>query len=223
MIEMRAVVQVPAFDAESPPPWPVAPMAAGSWLELTAEDTDRQVGLFVAALARPLDVALPGVALPGVALPGGRDEVADTLLAEEFLIVPGGLRLLDTITGSAVVPGCCAGLEDWRDWLRVAAGESPWLGHDPGPEAEIAGDTLRVWQDGPWPARGPGRRAGTSVSVPRLALPDLLRDVRRDLLGFLDALRTWTTRIGLGERGDALVEAVDRNFAIAAPLDLAAD
>ena len=118
VIKMQAVVEVPSFDAEWPPPWPVASMPAGSWLALTTESTDQQVGLFAAALAYRLDVAVPG----------GRDEVVDTLLAEEFLVVPGGLRLVDTGTGMVVVPGCCAGLEDWRDWVRAIAGESPWLG-----------------------------------------------------------------------------------------------
>ncbi|MFI9536170.1 hypothetical protein ACIG56_23325 [Nocardia fusca] len=67
MIEMQAVVEVPLFDTESPQPWPVASVAAGSWL------------------------------------------------------------VLDMITGMAAVPGCCAGLEDWRDWGQVLTGGSPWL------------------------------------------------------------------------------------------------
>ena len=59
--------------------------------------------------------------------------------------------------------------------------------------------------------------------IPRRALDDLLLDVQRDLLGFLAAVDAWTARIGLEERGGALVEAVDRNFAITASLDLSAD
>jgi hypothetical protein len=208
VIKMQAVVQVPAFDDESSPPWPVASMSACSWLVLAADCTDQQVGLFVAVLARSLDVAAPG----------GRDEVVDALLAEEVLIVPGGLRLVDTVTGMSVVPGCCAGLEDWRDWGQVMAGESPWLGHDPEPVVEVVGDELWVRQDG-----GPGRgSAGTNVVLSRLALPGLLMQVQGDLLGFLAALDAWTTRIGLDERGGALVEAVDRNFAVTTPLDLPA-
>ncbi|WP_308120775.1 hypothetical protein [Paractinoplanes bogorensis] len=202
MIKLQAVVEVPGFDAASRPPWPVAEMAAGSWLELAADCTDRQIGLFVAALA-------------DVASPGGRDEVVDTLVAEECLIVPGGLRLTDTVTGMAVVPGCCAGLEDWRDWVRALDGESPWLGHDPGPVIEFADDGLRVWQKGDH-----GRPAGASVFVHRLELVDLLRSVHRDLVGFLAAVDAWAVRIGLAERGRALVEAVDRHFAITAALEV---
>lgn len=206
---MQAVIEVPAFDAGSPQPWPVASVAPASWLVLDANCTDEQVGLFVATLAARVEVRPPA----------GRDEVVAALLAEELLIVAGGLQLIDTVTGTAVVPGCCAGLEDWRDWAQVLAGGSPWLGHDPGPEVEISDEDLLVWQDG-GPNRHRGRWAGIHVVVPRLVLPGLLRNVQQDLVSFLAALDAWTTRIGLSERGTALVETVDRNFAITMPLEL---
>ncbi|MCU7725915.1 hypothetical protein ODJ79_19490 [Actinoplanes sp. KI2] len=207
---MQAVIEVPAFDAESQP-WPIASAAPASWLVLDANCTYEQVGLFVATLAQRMDVRPPA----------GRDEVVDALLAEEFLIAAGGMQLLDTVTGMAVLPGCCAGLEDWRDWAQALAGGSPWLGHGPAPEIEFSHGDLRVWQDG-GPHRHSGRWAGVHVVAPRLLLPDLLRNVQQDLVGFLGALKTWTTRVGLGERGTALVETVDRNFAITMPLDLPA-
>lgn len=211
VIKMQAVIEVPAV--ETPLPWPVASMAAGSWLALDAGCTDAEVGLFVCALAHRLDVESPG----------GREEFVAALLAEEILIVAGGLRLLDTVTGVAVVPGCCAGLEDWREWAGVLTGGSPWLGHDPSPEVEIGDDGgLRVWQDG-GPNRYRGRWAGVQVVLPRPALPGLLRRVRQDLAGFLVRVRQWVECGELGENGTALVEAIDRDFAIAAPLDLAVD
>jgi len=202
---MEAVVQVPAFDAESLRPWPVASMAAWSWLTLNAGCADEEVGLFVAALADRLDVESPA----------GCDQVVAALLAEERLIVEGGLQLVDTVTGMVVVPGCCAGLEDWRGWADVLTGGWPWLGHDPDPEVEVAGDDLRVWQD--------AGRAGVNVVVPRLVLPILLRSVQQDLAGFLAALEAWAKHIGLGETGTALAEAVDRDFTITAPLNLPTD
>lgn len=210
---MQAVIEVPAFDTESLRPWPVTSVAAGAWLALAAGCTDEEVGLFVGALAHHLDVESPS----------GRDEVVAALLAEEILIVAGGLRLLDTVTGMAVVPGCCAGLEDWRDWGQVLTGGSPWLGHDPGPAVEIGVDGgLRVWQDG-GPNCHHGRWAGTSVALPPFVLPDLLRNVQQDLVGFLALVKAWTERSGLGENGTALVTAIDRNFTITAPLNLPTD
>ncbi|MEU5726138.1 hypothetical protein [Micromonospora sp. NPDC047738] len=179
-------------------------------MALNAGCTDEQVGMFVAALADRIDVP------PSV----GRDEVMDALLAQEFLIVAGGLQVRDTATGMAVVPGCCAGLEEWREWTQVISGGSPWLGHDPGPEAEVVGDNLRVWQDG-GPNRHRGRWAGLHVDMPRSALPELLVRAQRDLAGFLTALTGWAERAGLERRGIDLVEAVDTNFTITPPLDLA--
>ncbi|MFE9207615.1 hypothetical protein [Micromonospora sp. NPDC007230] len=128
--------------------------------------------------------------------------------------------MCDTATGMAVVPGCCAGLEEWREWTQVISGGSPWLGHDPGPEAEVVDDNLRVWQDG-GPNRHRGRWAGLHVDMPRSALPELLVRAQRDLAGFLTALTGWAERAGLGRRGIDLVEAVDTNFTITPPLDLA--
>ncbi|MFF0175982.1 hypothetical protein Q3V37_25650 [Micromonospora profundi] len=116
-------------------------------------------------------------------------------------------------------PGCCAGLKDWRDWAQVSIGGSPWLGHDPGPEVEVVGDDLRVWQDG-GPNRHHGRWAGVHIDLPHRALPGLLAGAQRDLVGFLDALSGWAARVGLEQRGTALVDAIDRNFAITAPLDV---
>ncbi|MEU4556718.1 hypothetical protein [Micromonospora violae] len=209
VITMEAVIEVPAVTDGSPPPWPVAAMAPGSWLVLNAGCADDQVGLFVAALAGRIEVQPPG----------GRDEVVNALLAEEFLIAAGGLQVRDRTIGTVVMPGCCAGLEDWRDWAQVLIGDSPWLGHDPGPEVEVVSDDLRVWQDG-GENRYRGRWAGIHVDLPHVALPGLLNDVHRALIGFLEALTGWATRVGLQQRGTALVEAIDKNFAITAPLDV---
>jgi hypothetical protein len=44
VITLQAVIEVPAFDAGSLPPWPVAAMAPGSWLVLNADCTDERGG-----------------------------------------------------------------------------------------------------------------------------------------------------------------------------------
>ncbi|KOX03283.1 hypothetical protein ADK66_29130 [Micromonospora sp. NRRL B-16802] len=93
------------------------------------------------------------------------------------------------------------------------------MGHDPASEVEVVGDDLRVWQDG-GPNRHHGRWAGVHIDLPHRALPGLLAGAQRDLVGFLDALSGWAARVGLEQRGTALVDAVDRNFAITAPLDV---
>ncbi len=205
---MQAVVEAPNFDFEPPQPWPVASVPAYSWVPIDGGCSDAEVGLFVSGLARGLDVAEPA----------GRDEVVAGLLAEETLIQAGGLRLTDTVTGAVVVPGCCAGLEDWREWADVLTGTAPWLGHDPFPEVEIGVEDLHVWQDS-----GENRHDASSVVVARSLLPDLLNQVHQDLVGFLSRVKTWSERNGLGRNGTALVEAIARDFGVTAPLELPAD
>jgi hypothetical protein len=41
---------------------------------------------------------------------------------EEKLSVGGGLTARDTETGAEIEPGCCLGLEMWRDWKYLLDG-----------------------------------------------------------------------------------------------------
>lgn len=176
----------------------------GGWRTLGPDCPAREIDLFLASLAAGLDIEPPG----------GRGQVVDTLLSQELLLISGGLRVRDTATGASVTPGCCAGLEDWREWMSVLDGGQPWLGHDPGPEVEVRGALIRVWQHG-----GPPR-SGPVVEFARADLPGLLTRVHADLVGFLARLDAWTRIAGLGARGTALVAAIDRDFQISAPLTL---
>ncbi|KAF0836580.1 hypothetical protein FNL39_11481 [Nocardia caishijiensis] len=196
---MQAVVEVPNFDFHPLPPWPVSAAAPYSFMPIHPTSSDTDVGLFVSALICGLE--------------GDHDDPVAALLAEGTLSQPGGLRLTDTATRAVVAPGCCAGLEDWREWVDILAGQPPWLGHGPTPEVEIGIDELRVWQD-----NGANRHIGQSIVVERSALPELLNSVHRDLTGFLTCVQTWSERNGLGSKGTDLVEAIDRNFHMTAPL-----
>jgi hypothetical protein len=201
VITWKPVFEVEPLDDSAVLPWPVALDPPWSWVVLDGDCTDEQIGLFVTALASRIEVAEPG----------GRAQIVDALVGEEVLILNGGVRLEDSATAKVVVPGCCAGLENWREWAEVLSGSSVYLGHDPDSEVEVIGEDLRVWQD--------GKRRDDYVDVPLAAVPGMLVDVRRDLVGFLDALAGWADRIGLGERGAGLVKAIDDNFAITAPWD----
>jgi hypothetical protein len=66
------------------------------------------------------------------------------------------------------------------------------------------------------------RRAEQYVDLQRRVLPQLLLGVQQDLVGFLDVLAGWAEQTGMGPRGAALVKAVDRNFAVRAPLEIPA-
>src|SRR5690349_19218545 len=52
---------------------------------------------------------------------------------------PGSLRI--TAGDLVIDPGCCVGLDEWRDWARVISGEVIYLGHDP--DQLVAGE---AWQ-----------------------------------------------------------------------------
>ncbi|MGW6706340.1 hypothetical protein ACWGDE_15800 [Streptomyces sp. NPDC054956] len=121
----------------------------------------------------------------------------------ECLIAPGGLLLSDPATGVVVPPGCCFGLESWRDWESLARGQSPdWLGHDPGTEvAFLPGDRIRVRVIGP---------RTKALELRREEVKPLLAGVREGLLGFLDRVADH------GPQGDggALVRKLDAEFRI---------
>lgn len=202
VITLRPVVEVPAEDRTRT--WPVPTPRAGRWLTLHGGCPPEEVELFLAAVAAHIDIAPPA----------GRDEVVDGLLREESLLVAGGLRMEDSGTGASVAPGCCAGLEEWREWTSALDGGMPWLGHDPGPQVEAQGDLLRVWQHG-----GP-QRHGPYVELSRTHLAELLTRVQADLSGFLARIDAWARDAGLGTRGADLVTVIDRDFRITAPLGL---
>ncbi|SMC58575.1 hypothetical protein SAMN05660733_00596 [Lentzea albidocapillata] len=127
------------------------------------------------------------------------------LLDEEVIIMAGGLEVHDTETGVRVGPGCCAGLESWRDWARLLDEEVPWLGHSPSPGVEFAAGGVRVRPDEERP---------DSPACHIVDLAGHLERVRQDLAGFLDLVRRWTP-YGLGE---ALAARFDEDFVISAPL-----
>ncbi|HEX5597152.1 MAG TPA: hypothetical protein VFX61_14230 [Micromonosporaceae bacterium] len=135
---------------------------------------------------------------------------------EDF--APGGLRIT---AGDVVIdPGCCVGLDEWRDWLQVLGGQVIDLGHDPNVLVEHRGPVLRLWQDKdqllPAELPGPGDQ---HIDIPRKALPGLLREVHRDLVGFLAALHPWARTI-VADLADPLTAAVDRRLRISEPLDI---
>jgi hypothetical protein len=145
-------------------------------------------------------------------LPGSAREAIETFLTssdEDF--TPGGLRVAD---GAVVIdPGCCLGLDEWRNWLQVPGGHPIDLGHDPDVLLEHRGPVLRVWKDKERP--GPQDQY---LDLPRDALLPLLRAVHQDLVGFLGALHAWTRHIA-ADLADPLTDAVDRRLQISAPLD----
>ncbi|WP_436532791.1 hypothetical protein [Actinoplanes sp. HUAS TT8] len=150
--------------------------------------------------------------------PDAAEAIQKYLASDDEDFAPGGLQV-----GSEVVvidPGCCVGLDEWRDWLRVIDGEVIDLGHDPDPLIEHRGAAVRVWKNSGQLHSGSVRDPGEPhIDISRFALPKLLNEVQQDLAGFLNALHAWVLGIH-ADLADPLAAAVDRRLQINAPLGI---
>lgn len=179
------------YDAVDFARWPAAAPSEDRLLVLSGEMSLRQVGTAMAVLTSGHDdgheapASAAGAAAPAPA--AGAEAVTrrlEHLLSLDLATAPGGIRLKDTATGTVIAPGCCCGLEDWRDWYGLLNGDDLWLGHDPTAHVEHEGALVKVWPDTEASASGP-------VELPLDALPTLLRTVHDDLRGFLTLADQW--------------------------------
>ncbi|WP_031516476.1 hypothetical protein [Streptomyces sp. NRRL F-5123] len=206
MLIVGPVLETPEAACFSP--WPVADLAPYTFAPLSGRMTADEVGSALAMLADYNARAGDGDH------PSDAEGLIRGLLEAEKILAPGGLRLHDTATGTTVVPGCCCGLEDWREWLDVADGESLWLGHDPSPRFEHRGDAVRLWPDGRDAVEAP---ATQPVEIRLTALPAILRATQQDLRAFLSLTREWAAP-RFPTLTEALVAALDEGLTVSAPL-----
>ncbi|WP_370949208.1 hypothetical protein AB5J62_17110 [Amycolatopsis sp. cg5] len=201
MIEFQAVVE--AYHSTPFPQWSVADRPSDDLIVLTGGLTEPEVGKAMAVIA-DYNQREPGS-------PDALRLLRD-LSAAERVVAPGGLRVRDTTTGVTIEPGCCCGVEDWRDWFYLVRGAEPWLGHDPEPELDFVPGIARLWPEN-------GRENGTPPVEIRLAdLPAHLAVIQRELLDFLDLVRKWAEPYGPALAAD-LVAALDDHFHISEPFD----
>jgi hypothetical protein len=187
-VRMVVVVEAP-WPGEWTAPWPVAAFAPGELIVLDGAASPETVGAVVAHLARYNHHRAP----EGTSIDGSGAEVLRAIMEMDRPLLPGGVRVRDG-AGNAVEPGCCCGVEGWRQWLAVTDGEtSPWMGHDPWGWVEHEADALRVRCR---PESGePGDDATTTIIVPRADLPRLLAGIEADLRAFLPRLHEWAVAI----------------------------
>ena len=139
-------------------------------------------------------------------------ESAEDVVSDAVLILPGGLRA--TMGSDSIMPSCCCGLEDWREWLGLLEGEtSLWLGHDPAPWVECTAQGFTVWADG---GMGGSFPSATRIEFTNEQLAASLSKVKRDLNNFLESLRVWARR-NATTSADSLVRVFDRAFQISRP------
>jgi hypothetical protein len=109
------------------------------------------------------------------------------LLTMPDLLAAGGFRVTDNATNTVFVePGCCNGLETWRDWLEVLDGTGcSDFGHDPSSVAERVGDIVRLTLD----AHGTDGSPVVELSVDHVRT--LVAGAQQDLQDFLSLAGTW--------------------------------
>ena len=180
------VVAMPPWLDEWTPPWPVAAPDLGDSIVLDGGASPEEVGFVAALLVRHNTDPMPR---------GSARDLLRTVVETVDLRLAGGVRVRDG-AGSVVEPGCCCGVEEWREWLSVTDGESsPWMGHDPWGWVEHEADALRVCsapEDDSALGHGP---ATVTIAIPRAELPRLLDGVRADLEAFARRLREWAAEI----------------------------
>lgn len=177
--------------------WPTGPYSDGD-VVLSGRMSREDVGTALAAMAQSTN---------GQKVEADGPSMLGLLLTEEKLSAGGGLVVRDPETGVEIEPGCCLGLETWRDWQYLLDGRTPWLGHEPWPEVRFEDGVARLWPDSK-------HTDGPACTIPIAELPVHLAVVQQDLLGFLDLVRKQAP-YGMGEE---LAERFDEHFHISAPL-----
>jgi len=190
MITVDVVLEVEPLDDFTA--WPISDLSGRRYLALSGAMTPLEVGTAIAVI---LDYN-------GVPFDQGMDAaLLDRHLAEaEALNAPGGLGFHDTATGAEFLPGCCCGLESWRDWHAAADGHDIFLGHSPDPRLEHHNGYIRLWQDATSPE--------PTLDIGSERLTELLAASERDLQDFLGAARNWAETT-LPHLAASLVAALD--------------
>ncbi|MFA1549902.1 hypothetical protein [Actinomadura chokoriensis] len=182
--------------------WPVAGSEPFGYLPLSGTLLPIEVGTAVMRIAEANDIDPEDGRPPRPADPLGA--FLHGLLTMEPLFAPGGLRVIDTATGITLLPGCCSGIEDWREWWSVVDGRasSGFLGHDPDPCAERHGDVVRMIVD-------VERDDSPMIELPTADLRRLLAGVERDLIAFHRLAASWAERY-VPDRAAPLAAALGR-------------
>ncbi|MFB7342220.1 hypothetical protein ACFCZ6_19405 [Streptomyces hydrogenans] len=204
---MQPVLEVAAPDGFAL--WPVAEAGACGFLALDGGLSPAEVGTAMMALAACNDLAVEGDERPRH---GATGTFLHGLLTFDTPFAAGGLRVTDRAGGIVFAPGCCDGLEDWRDWYGLADGDGCLgFGHEPvSPAAERLGDVLRLTVDAERPD-------SPVITLPASALPGMLAGVERDLAAFLVLASGWASAHLPGQDVGPVVAALARVLDVPAP------
>ncbi|MFI8086030.1 hypothetical protein ACIF6L_35210 [Kitasatospora sp. NPDC086009] len=179
---MQPVLETPGRDGFDL--WPVGPYEPYGFLPLGAAMSPADVGTAVMQIADHNEAEPgPGEEPAGSGDPAGR--FLHGLLTSEYPVAPGGFRVFAPATGTVLRPGCCNGLEEWRDWYEVLDGDGFALfGHDPTPEARREGTLVRLTPDS-------AVRDGPGIELPLDGLRRLVTAAADELAAFLRLADAW--------------------------------
>ncbi|GAA0428792.1 hypothetical protein Acor_70960 [Acrocarpospora corrugata] len=194
-------VVLETYDAVGFTAWPIAEPSADRLLALSGQMSWAEIGTAMAVIFSYNHIS----AEPAADLT--QAHLDDHLAEAEVLIAPGGLRFRDTATNIQVAPGCCFGLENWRDWWEVTRGQEPWLGHDPETRIEHRAQTVQLRQND---QDGSQVRA---IEITISELPRLLVAAHQQLNGFLNLVQRWAADITPG-LAVGLVAALDEHLKV---------
>ncbi|MFD9541404.1 hypothetical protein [Streptomyces sp. NPDC060022] len=180
---MQPVLEISATDDFAL--WPVGKQESYGYLVLNGELTPAEVGTAVMQIAECNDFEPEEEHGPCPTDPLGT--FLHGLLTMPDLFAAGGFRVSDNTTDAVFVePGCCNGLETWRDWLEVLDGTGcSYFGHDPSLVAERVGDSVRLTFD----AYGTDGSPVIELSVDQARR--LVTGAQQDLQDFLSLAGTW--------------------------------
>ncbi|WP_424886753.1 hypothetical protein [Streptomyces sp. XH2] len=183
VIVMQPVLEISAADDFTL--WPVGEHESDGYLVLNGGLTPAEVGTAVMRIADCNDFEPEEEHGPCPTDPLGA--YLHGLLTMPDLFAAGGFRVTDIATGAVFVePGCCNGLEAWRDWLEVLDGTGcAYFGHDPSSAAERVGDTVRLTLD------AHAKDISPVIELPVDQVRALVTGAQADLRDFLSLAATW--------------------------------
>ncbi|MER6390523.1 hypothetical protein ABT236_18900 [Streptomyces sp. NPDC001523] len=165
--------------------WPVGEHESHGYLVLDRKLTPTEVGTAVMRIADCNDFESEEEHGPCPTDPLGA--FLHGLVTMPDLFAAGGFRVTDNATNTVFVePGCCNGLETWRDWLEMLDGPGcSYFGHDPSSMAERVGDTVRLTLD------AHAKDGSPVIELPVDQVRALVTGAQADLRDFLSLAGTW--------------------------------
>lgn len=187
--------------------WPVVGRE-GSWYQTLHGDlSDAEVGTAVHQILHWFHTDENGYEAPTLAVyldrALGQHDPEGTLP-----MAMGGLRFVDTSTGTVILPGCCYSIDERFEILEVLDGSQPgcWLGHSPDGGIALRDGLVEIVQDAEDPA-------GAVMRFPSVEVRAALDRAEADLDEYCGRVAIWAVTHA-PEQARNLSEAITRALVV---------